>query len=618
MTSTKIVVTHEGALKKKYKAAGLSVIQAALRQMVAVDASRGVATALVALDRASIKAVAGRPRTFKAAIDHVFLAHNRPDYILILGGPDIVPHQMLRNPLFDPQGEDLDRKVPSDLPYACDAGYSTAIEDFLGPSRVVGRLPDLPGDKTPDRLVAVIMRASQARMAARPGNGVFAVSCDEWKQSTRKSVAKLVGSRGTVRLSPPDGPAWTSRALQAPWHFINLHGAPADPQFYGQRGDDFPVAHQASHLPTRVKADTVVAAECCYGAELVKARHGSAGIAPTYLVEGAVGLVGSTNIAYGPADGNDYADLICRFFLAEARGGASLGRALLEARQQYIAGAVPLDPVALKTVGQFLLLGDPSVHRVAPKPPAKAAPAVRARPASSPAARAVTHSLRRGALVRTAELLSRGADSVRTGVRTTTRSGARAAMAKAAEGAGLSTSGSVRTFEVAPAPDKAARKRLTGRPAPSARACVRFHVWFAKAIGRKAPRLESKAARGPGTRVASSKPAGVQPHALLVARDQGGQVTIKKLFARLAPVGLAMSCFEGVVIRKFVATGSKSERRAVVLRTDDDKELVLRREGGNAFRDPVLDELVGHRIRGTGEKVGYTLILSQWDLVDQY
>jgi hypothetical protein len=49
-----------------------------------------------------------------------------------------------------------------------------------------------------------------------------------------------------------------------------------------------------------------------------------------------------------------------------------------------------------------------------------------------------------------------------------------------------------------------------------------------------------------------------------------------------------------------------------MLKTDDD-ELVLRREGGNAFQDAVLDGLVGHRIRGTGQKTGYTLILSDWE-----
>lgn len=40
---------------------------------------------------------------------------------------------------------------------------------------------------------------------------------------------------------------------------------------------------------------------------------------------------------------------------------------------------------------------------------------------------------------------------------------------------------------------------------------------------------------------------------------------------------------------------------------------MLRREGGNAFSDPALDELIGHRIRGVGRRTGYTFILKEWE-----
>lgn len=74
-------------------------------------------------------------------------------------------------------------------------------------------------------------------------------------------------------------------------------------------------------------------------------------------------------------------------------------------------------------------------------------------------------------------------------------------------------------------------------------------------------------------------------------------------------------CFEGRVAKKRVAPGSKSDHEAVVLETGDGS-LVLRRQGGNAFRDPVLDDLVGHRIRGTGRRSGSTLILTDWEDLD--
>lgn len=44
--------------------------------------------------------------------------------------------------------------------------------------------------------------------------------------------------------------------------------------------------------------------------------------------------------------------------------GASLGRAALAARQQFVQGTAQMDPIDLKTLAQFCLLGDPSVHPV--------------------------------------------------------------------------------------------------------------------------------------------------------------------------------------------------------------------------------------------------------------
>jgi hypothetical protein len=70
--------------------------------------------------------------------------------------------------------------------------------------------------------------------------------------------------------------------------------------------------------------------------------------------------------------------------------------------------------------------------------------------------------------------------------------------------------------------------------------------------------------------------------------------------------------YEGLVVKKRVGAGSKSDREAVVLQTGD-AELVLRREGGNAFSDPELDKLVGRRIRGVGRRAGYTFIMKNWE-----
>ncbi len=111
----------------------------------------------------------------------------------------------------------------------------------------------------------------------------------------------------------------------------------------------------------------MVAAECCYGGMLYDPAEakGVAGFVDAYLGAGVYGYCASTNTSYGPSDHNNMADLICRFFLEHVLSGCSLGRAMLQARQDYVFTRSTLNPVDLKTLAQFNLYGDPSLHPVA-------------------------------------------------------------------------------------------------------------------------------------------------------------------------------------------------------------------------------------------------------------
>lgn len=69
----------------------------------------------------------------------------------------------------------------------------------------------------------------------------------------------------------------------------------------------------------------------------------------------------------------------------------------------------------------------------------------------------------------------------------------------------------------------------------------------------------------------------------------------------------------GEVIEKTVDLGSKSERRAVLLKADDGVDYVLRRKGGPGFgRDDRLSALVGSSITTHGVALGRTLIIKDW------
>lgn len=350
----KLLVTNRAALQAKYK--DLTAIDAALNAIVTADKARGIDTTIADID-------AKKPADAKKAIDA--LSKQLPDYIALVGGPDVIPYQDLQNPLHSPSG-DPDEIVWSDLPYACEAPYSTNIHDFTGPSRVVGRIPDLPGVTEPSFLLALLDVA--AKWTTHPPAdyaSCFGLSTADWQESTKLSLKTLFGETASLNLSPDAGPDFDEKMLAARTHFINCHGALNDAQFYGQKGATFPISHRSSVLKSRRFDATVVAAECCYGGQLFKPTNDDGwAIAARYLAGGAYAYFGSTTIAYGPATSNGLSDNLCQNFLRKAIGGASTGRAVLEARQEYIKGTSFLAPQDLKTIAQFNLLGDPSVQPV--------------------------------------------------------------------------------------------------------------------------------------------------------------------------------------------------------------------------------------------------------------
>lgn len=371
-TLLKFVVTSRKNLRAKYET-HTGKVEKLLARLVASDKKRGIRTVIVYIDDPASAKAAGIPvvpsitrRSCKEAIDRIYQKH-RPAYLVIFGAQDIIPFQEIRNP-----ADDEDVVIPSDLPYACDKPFGTRAQTFIGPTRVMGRIPDLPGQ--PD--IAYLTRVMENILRHKSVNDTlmmdyFAISCDIWKKSTRQSLLSIFGNHDKLKLSPPAGEKHTKTDLKPRTHFYNCHGALADPRFYGEKSGRFPVAQHAPVLKGKITPGTLVAAECCYGAELYNPDQQDdrqMGIAHTYLQEGAMAFMGSSTVAYGPPDGQDLADLITQYFVKQVIAGSSTGRAMLEARQQFLAQVGPhLDPYELKTLAQFYLLGDPSLHAVSEK-----------------------------------------------------------------------------------------------------------------------------------------------------------------------------------------------------------------------------------------------------------
>jgi len=383
--SSKILVTNRGALAKKYGAAGVKAIERTIKTLTQADKARGLATRLIYLDadglgKAKVTDTTDQVQN-KGAIDAVSRKH-RPEYLVILGSHDVVPYQDLKNKLHDPTDPDSDpdRFAGSDLPYACEGPYNQRVEKFLGPTRVVGRIPDITGASKPTYLISLLETASKAKGTARP-DSAFALSAKIWEKSTKLSIRNILGTAPAVLTSPKKGPTFDPALLSEQVHFVNCHGDLDDHTFSGE----WPEYHYATAADARklngVRSGTVAAFECCYGAQLYDPKGLPAmSIANTYLAKGAVAVMASTTVAYGPEDSNANADVICQLFIEQLLRGASVGRAFLEARLAYVRGQSVVDPYDEKTLAQFVLLGDPSIHPFpeSPTPEGKKTPAVMA------------------------------------------------------------------------------------------------------------------------------------------------------------------------------------------------------------------------------------------------
>jgi len=97
-------------------------------------------------------------------------------------------------------------------------------------------------------------------------------------------------------------------------------------------------------------------------------------IASLYLRQGAYAFFGSSGTAWVGNNDMMCADRIVASFLKTVLEGASLGRAALETKQGFVSWITKqgnqLDAADEKTLLQYVLLGDPSIHPVVASSPA--------------------------------------------------------------------------------------------------------------------------------------------------------------------------------------------------------------------------------------------------------
>lgn len=195
------------------------------------------------------------PSKIKSAID-ALSERLTPDYLVLFGGDEIVPHFVVTNPSYD--GSDDDNEVPTDNPYASSRRWSASKRSsYLIPDRVVGRIPDMIEDGDPSWLVDYLATAAHwTPETPSTFDKTYTICVSPWKAAGVACVEYLGKEASTLLVSPSEeDKSLAPRRRFAPrLHMIKCHGSPLDSHFYGQRGGWYPPALFSDTLKIRPQA----------------------------------------------------------------------------------------------------------------------------------------------------------------------------------------------------------------------------------------------------------------------------------------------------------------------------------------------------------------------------
>lgn len=274
------------------------------------------------------------------------------DDILLVGGHDVVPFGILQNPCSDP-----DSQVYSDAPYAC-----TKDPLFYVPDKIVGRIPDEQINAKFDYLETVINLQAGHMQNNSPNVGWFNMVASVWK-----GISNFMNSTFNMNNQNVVPPVQftnlpDAQILGKRYHYLNLHGAQGTPYYYGQGPQGYPIALAPKSGNFK---DGIVVTEACYGGWLQN-RDRNSSIPLMALLSGAVGVIASTAVAYGPpqppADG---ADMLTYCFYQHLLKGETIGEAFLNAKKDFATNIIRrdgnLEPSNKKTLIEFNIYGSPSI-----------------------------------------------------------------------------------------------------------------------------------------------------------------------------------------------------------------------------------------------------------------
>lgn len=367
-----LILSSRQALSTKYSHNNFRNVNYQLTQLQTALKEDYLESAIVYVDDSSSLQPFGlrpvnpeNPHEIKKLIDdiqNIIVADGKTlDFVLIIGGDDIIPFHRIPNPVYSPDG-DPDTEIFTDNPYA------SSDEEYLVPERALGRIPD-SASKNIYFLLNQIKNAIDSHRQTKSYKGHFGYSAEVWNKAS-KDVYQAMGQNQRITYSPPTVAETLQISLlnNKKLLYFNLHGSDETAAWYGQGGlgGYLTTAFTASQLNTIKVEQAVVFCEACYGAHIFK-KEPEVSLPLMFLNQRADCFVGSTMIAYGSlVPPISAADILAKYFFQYVQEGLPYGVALLNAKNDYTKkmirlGLFHVDEVDAKTLLEFVLYGDPSL-----------------------------------------------------------------------------------------------------------------------------------------------------------------------------------------------------------------------------------------------------------------
>lgn len=359
--ASKIIVTNKMALEAKYGKTGSDSVLLTLNTMVAMDRQmRNIPSFVLLLDDKNQMSLYGAKnvidpqdeRQVKETIDKI-CKNIKPDYILLLGGRDIIPHQHLVHP-GDPQ-----KQVESDLPYACSTTYHTSVDAYLKPERMVSRLPDTTkntegADGT--KFVKVILDACRQNARDRKDyEKCFAVSAADFKSFRLKNIKEWFSDSQEMECCPPHNNVWSREQYDCLIHYFALYGFPDQSEWFEDK-EKTKTAYDCKNGNMHLENGTIVISQCSYGAQLFEHIRKQP-ICNVYMENKACAFLGSTGEC-SPGSAGNKEDVLIAAFLREIKNGKSIAQAFLRARKDLITDLGHASIEEKLVMAQWVLYGD--------------------------------------------------------------------------------------------------------------------------------------------------------------------------------------------------------------------------------------------------------------------